>query len=411
MLIKKNYLVSGNLFFPSVLIAILLSDIHFIPGNREVELLILALIGIKIIFGYKVSFLFPRSFHEYVFLIFIAYMCINVVMSIFVNSISFHWLFYFLMFLPLMSEAKKITNWDIQRKINMINLIVKFLLIYVITGLISRVIDLSSTPIVVTMLLIPVSAFMPFAIFNIKYGSQKNRILSYTLLLLCLFQIMLESSRGALVIYFVTVFLGFWAIGLSKRFLKDMTLLFPITVLAIIGLLASTDVVTTISDTLLIFGGTVESGALKDIDRFLNYIAMVEFFQESSLGTILFGTGIRSAWIHASLYLTDLYDILLPSLDYSQDKTIIGIPGIIINTGIIGIILLIFTFVTNTLFVIKDLSFKWKIFIAFSILGVFARNFGNDITTNAILMFAIMPFGIYWFLAICLKDVEKINIK
>ena len=106
-MIKKKYLVSSNLFFPSVLIAILLSDIHFIPGNREVELLILALIGIKIIFGYKVSFLLPRSFHEYVFLIFIAYMCINVVMSMVVNSVSFHWLLYFLMFLPLMSEAKK----------------------------------------------------------------------------------------------------------------------------------------------------------------------------------------------------------------------------------------------------------------------------------------------------------------
>jgi hypothetical protein len=406
---KNFFLVSSNLFIPSVLISILLSDIHFVPGHREVELLILALIAFKLIAGRNISLLFPKSFHEHLFLFLIIYICINIIMSILVNGVSFHWLLYFLMFLPLASEAKNIERWEIQKKLKSINLIVNFLLIYVIFGLASRVIDFSSTPIDVTMLLIPISAFMPFVIFNVKYGSQKNRIIAYIIIILCLFQILLESSRGALIIYFVTICFGFWAIGFSRRALKDIFLLSPLIVFSIFFILVSIDVTSIVNDTILVFGGTAESGALKDIDRFLNYAAMIQFFEKSSLGTMLFGTGFRSAWIHASPYLTNLYDILLPNLDYSKDETIIGIPGIIINIGIIGTLLLIFTFLSSIFFSTKDLDYKWRFFLAISILGVFARNFGNDITTNAILMFVIMPYGIYWFLASCIKDKKKIN--
>ena len=147
----------------------------------------------------------------------------------------------------------------------------------VLIGLISRLLDPGALPITITMLLLPISVFIPFAIFNIKYGSIKNRYMAYLVIILCLFQIMLESSRGALVIYFATVFLGFWAIGFSRKIFKDLLLLSPILFVALFVLLISVDVLAIINDTLLIFGGTAESGAIKDIDRFLNYAAMFEF--------------------------------------------------------------------------------------------------------------------------------------
>ena len=118
------------------------------------------------------------------------------------------------------------------------------------------------------------------------------------------------------------VFLGFWAIGFSRKIFKDLLLLSPILFVALFVLLISVDVLAIINDTLLIFGGTAESGAIKDIDRFLNYAAMFEFYQNTNLITILLGTGFRSAWIHVAPYLTNLYDILLPQLDYSKDQTI-----------------------------------------------------------------------------------------
>ena len=404
----KNYRIYNNIFFLSVFFSVFLSDFHFIPGHREAELAIIGLLGLKLIGGYKLSFVMPKSFHEYCFLIFTAYMCLNIVISMIINGVSFHWLLYFLMFLPLMHEAKKTSGWDIAQKKNAITLVVNFLLLSVLIGLISRLLDPGALPITITMLLLPISVFIPFAIFNIKYGSIKNRYMAYLVIILCLFQIMLESSRGALVIYFATVFLGFWAIGFSRKIFKDLLLLSPILFVALFVLLISVDVLAIINDTLLIFGGTAESGAIKDIDRFLNYAAMFEFYQNTNLITILLGTGFRSAWIHVAPYLTNLYDILLPQLDYSKDQTIIGLPNIIVNTGILGFALLVLTSISSIFFVIKDISLRWKLLFIISILGVLARNFGNDSTTNTLFLFVIMPFGVYWFLASSIKDLEQI---
>ena len=99
---------------------------------------------------------------------------------------------------------------------------------------------------------------------------------------------------------------------------------------------------------------------------------------------------------------------MLPQLDYSKDQTIIGLPNIIVNTGILGFALLVLTSISSIFFVIKDISLRWKLLFIISILGVLARNFGNDITTNTLFLFVIMPFGVYWFLASSIKDLEQI---
>lgn len=407
----KNYFISGNLFIPAIIAALIFNDLHFIPGHREAEIIILFMIVAKFVIGHRVAFAIPRSLHEYVFLIFILYMSINVLMSNIVNNVSLHWLLYFLMFLPLIAESKNTLYWSLHRRKKIINLVVNFLLVSIMFGFVSRFIDFSSSPITITMLLVPISAFLPFAIFNVKYGSQKQRTMAYVVLISCLFQIMLESSRGALVIYLVSVLIGFWAIGLSKKSIKDFLLLSPLIVIALTGLALNIDIVTIFSDTLLIFGGTVEdTGALKDIDRILNYVAMIEFFQQSSLSTIFFGTGFRSAWLYVGESLSYLYDTFLPYLDYSKDQTIIGIPGIIINIGVFGMMLICIMFTTSIFSASQGLPYRWKIFIAISILGILARNFGNDLTTNVLFIMAAMPFGIYSLLASCIRDIESKKI-
>jgi hypothetical protein len=166
---------------------------------------------------------------------------------------------------------------------------------------------------------------------------------------------------------------------------------------------------TIIDDTLLIFSDFVEPDQeeLKDLDRYLNFSAVFDFYQDSSATTLLFGTGYRSAWLYVSPYLELLYAESMPNLDYSGDQTIIGFPGLLVDIGVVGLLLFFMMFMATILSTIKDLPFRWQLLIAVTVFGVFARNYGNNVSTNAITMLVIMPYGVFWFLSNTLQSIRS----
>jgi hypothetical protein len=108
-------MISVNIFLLSIVLSIVLSDMYFLPGNREVELFILLLLAFKFSCN-KLYLVKPKFTHDFLFLIYTAYMLINVSLGVIYNGLSLHWLLFFLMVYPLMSEAKKIREWSILRK-------------------------------------------------------------------------------------------------------------------------------------------------------------------------------------------------------------------------------------------------------------------------------------------------------
>ena len=179
--------------------------------------------------------------------------------------------------------------------------------------------------------------------------------------------------------------------------------------IALVLLVANVDMGAIVDDTLLIFSDFVEPDQedLKDLDRYLNFLAVFDFFQDSSASTILFGTGYRSAWLYVSPYLEFLYATFMPNLDYSKDATIIGFPGLLVDSGVIGLLLFFALFMATILSTIKDLPFRWKLLIVVTVFGVFARNYGNNVSANAITMLVIMPYGVFWLLSNTLQSIQS----
>jgi hypothetical protein len=401
-------MISVNLFLLSIVFSIVLSDIHFLPGNREVELFILLLLAFK--FSCNNLYLVkPKYTRDFLFLIYTAYMLINVSSGVIYNGLSLHWLLFFLMAYPLMSEAKKISEWTILRKKKAISSLVNALLVFNLFGFLFYIVDLSAIGIKPTKLLLPIIAFLPFAIFNIKYGSNKDRFFAYLTILLSFSLIMVESSRGTLMVSFAILSIGLWIIGVKTLIRRDMIKLAPILAISLVLLMANIDMGTIIDDTLLIFSDFVEPDQekLKDLDRYLNFSAVFDFYQDSSATTILFGTGFRSSWLYVSPYLEFLYAESMPSLDYSKDQAIIGFPGLLVDIGVIGLLLFFMMFMATILSTIKDLPFRWQLLIAVTVFGVFARNYGNNVSTSAITMLVIMPYGVFWFLSNTLQSIRS----
>ena len=140
------------------------------------------------------SFVMPKSFHEYCFLIFTAYMCLNIVISMIINGVSFHYFIFFNVF-TFKFKAKNIWLGYCQKK-NAITLGCKFLLLSVLIGLISRPLDPGALPITITMLLLPISVFIPFgAILNMDLLKQIHGLFGYNFMFISNYA---ESSRGAL---------------------------------------------------------------------------------------------------------------------------------------------------------------------------------------------------------------------
>ena len=401
-------MIQVNLFLVSIILSIVLSDIQFLPGNREVELSILLLIAFKFLCN-AIYLIKPKYTHDYLFLIYTAYMLINVSLGVVYNDLSLHWVFFFLMVYPLMSESRKLSEWSILRKKEVIGSVVGALLIYNVLGLSFYILDLAAFGINPTKLLLPIIAFLPFVIFNINYGSNKDRYVAYLTILISFAFIMIESSRGTLLIYFVSLSIGLWIIGARTVLKRDLAKLFPILAISLFLLVSNIDMGTIIDDTLLIFSDFVESDQenLKDLDRYLNYSAVFDFYQDSSASTILFGTGFRSAWLYVSPYLEFLYAEFMPTLDYSGDQTIIGFPGLLVDIGVVGLLLFFLMFIATIFSTIKGLPFRWKLLIAVTVFGVFARNYGNNVSTNVITMLVIMPYGVFWFLSNALQSISS----
>jgi len=408
-------MISVNFFLVSVILSIVLSDIQFLPGNREVEFFILLLLTFKFLIS-NLHIVKPVHVHDFLFLIFTVYMLTNVYMGVIYNDLSLHWFLFFLMFYPLMSEAKKISRWSLLKKKKAISSLVNALLLFNLIGFSFYIVDLPSMGITPTKLLLPLIAFSPFAIFNIKYGSNKDRFIAYLTLFVCYAFIMAESSRGTLVIYSVIVSIGVWIVGVKTVIVRDSAKIVPMLAISLILLVANIDMGTIIDDTLLIFSDLVEpdQDELKDLDRYLNFLAVFDFFQAASINTILFGTGFRSSWLYVAPYLELLYEIFMPNLDYSKDLSVIGFPGLLVDIGVIGLFLFFTLFSAAILSNIKGLPFRWKLLIAVTIFGVFMRNYGNNVSANAITMLVIMPYGVLWLLSnairAILSDTEQLPI-
>jgi hypothetical protein len=308
-----------------------------------------------------------------------------------------------------MSESKKISEWSILRKKKFISSVVGALLMFNLLGLLFYIVDLTALGIKPTKLLLPITAFLPFAIFNIEYGSNKDRFLAYLTILVSFAFIMIESSRAALLIYFATVSIGLWVIDVRTVIKRDLAKLAPMLAISLVLLIANIDMGTIIDDTLLVFSDFIESNPddLKDLDRYLNFLAVFDFYQASSATTILFGTGYRSAWLYVSPYLEFLYGVVMPNLDYSGDQTIIGFAGLLVDIGVVGLLLFFTMFIATILSTIKGLPFRWKLLIAVTVFGVFARNYGNNVSANAITMLVIMPYGVFWFLSNALQSIRS----
>jgi hypothetical protein len=400
-----------NLFAISVILSIILSDLQFVAGHREAEMIILLLLAFKFIFR-NVVLLRPKNKYDYLFLLYSGYMLLNVTGGIIFNDLSSHWLLFFLMFFPLMSEARKITKFNLPDKRKFITLIVNALLVFNLIGIVFYVFEFNNSIFTINSLLLPITVFLPFSIFNIKYGVRRDKIIAYIAICFSLVFIMLESSRGTLMLFFIGSLIGLWVIGISKFILKDLRMLLILLIVPFMLMTGSIDIVTIIDDTVLIIKDLFESdqGNLKDLDRYLNYIAMLEFFEDSNLSTVLFGTGYRSAWIYVSPYLESLYGYYMPNLDYSKDQTVIGFAGLIVDIGVVGFLLLVAAFFGSVFSSIKIMPFRWKILIAFTILSLLARNYGNNITINMITMLVIMPYGIFYFLSSVLYDMKALTI-
>ena len=97
----------------------------------------------------------------------------------------------------------------------------------------------------------------------------------------------------------------------------------------------------------------------------------------------------------------------MPNLDYSKDATIIGFPGLLVDSGVIGLLLFFALFMATILSTIKDLPFRWKLLIVVTVFGVFARNYGNNVSANAITMLVIMPYGVFWLLSNTLQSIQS----
>ena len=401
-----------NIFSVSVIASILLSDIQFITGHREVEIIILMLLAFKFI-SKEISLLRPKNSHDFLFLFFIVYMLINTSIGIVIDNLSLHWLLFFLLFLPLISEAKRFSKYRLISRKRLIVLIVGALLVFNLISLMFFIFDFRGTIFTINSLLLPITVFLPFCIFSIKYGKSRDKVFAYIVILLSFILIILESSRGALMMFLVNMLVGLWVIGFARFIKRDAIILLMLIIVPSIFLIRDIDIATIMNDTIVIISDLFEDNKeqIHDFDRYLNYIAMFDFFKDSSISTVLFGTGYRSSWLYVAPYLEHLYAYNMPNLDYSNDRTVIGIPGIIVDIGIVGFLLLVSVFFSSMFHSTKDLPFRWKLLLMITILSLLARNYGNNVTSNVITMLVIMPYGVLYLLSSVLRDMKIDNKK
>lgn len=165
------------------------------------------------------------------------------------------------------------------------------------------------------------------------------------------------------------------------------------------------------------FGSMVKSAQflwsprISDMDRHLH--ARASFIAvKLNLKTLLFGYGVHSSHYVLTPYLRDFYSQYLPNIEVKEIVRTTGFTALFVETGIIGIMLLVLNFIFVAYEVFKLKSNPYRIFLLLAIFFTFAWLFVSNVQDIMLLYLLIMPSGLFIQLNKCRLNsqfLKKVN--
>ena len=304
---------------------------------------------------------------------------------------SFRWILFFI-FIIIINNFFKNINFD-NIEVLFTSILKGYLLIlilYIITFFLKKL-YFPDLQIGRGFLFFPLT-FISFLSYIFK--KYKFHKISWLILCLSIISVLLSSSRGALLPVFVAGFLIFLK---SSYKIKFTSLLF----LSMIFFININEFSQLFSDTFTFITELFTSSEIietRDLDRHIHLIASLESIMIDSKH-FLFGYGFRSEGVILAESVFYYYKTYLPNLNFYTELNnpnnidSFGIPALIVNYGIFGLILLstYMTFFCRYLFTKTNLEFKIIITLILSL--SFMRLFGNNFLSDYFLYALIMPNG------------------
>lgn len=417
---------NSSLFPMLYAVGILASDLQLYAVKFEYELILLIVaFGLIITNGIRLTRPSPekagqlsRFLHAFTYGALMLYLILQSVRGAFVHwrgMSAFHWAIFFVLLSYLAAYPLSSVPRSQSAAVRGRRLLTRSLCIYVALFLFLSQVAVhvqggvwGEFTLGATALLFPVTVFLPILFLSIKEGTGSEKTVGVVALLLSAVAIMISSSRATLIPFAVVSMLGMFFLGVRK----GVSVLFVLGTFALIvgsslSTLESTRVVAIIDDSIrvgyeLLFVRELEE--IRGLDRLLHLQVAWTLITEN-LSHFFFGFGFRAEGQYMAPELAALYFRLLPHLDFErelgdgQDVVTFGISSLIAGTGLTGAVLLSLCVLLALREVSRYSRGSWRLMLLASLAFVFARLYGNNFLTYPLLYFAVMPNGLFVYLA------------
>jgi hypothetical protein len=242
----------------------------------------------------------------------------------------------------------------------------------------------------------PLVVAMPVVIFLIRYGTRIEKYFGWFVLGIASVMGYYYLSRISAII--IITFLIAQVLTLRVR--KTTFLIFLLILVFICVYLVQDNKWEPIEKTVNYFGSLVESAQflflprISDVGRYVHtkvaFIAIKE-----NLKTLLFGYGVHSSHYVLGPYLRELFSQCQPNVEVKAIVRTTGFTALFVETGIIGIMLLVLNFIFIVYEVLKLKHNPNRIFLLLAVFFTFIWLFVSNIQDIMLFYLLIMPSGLF----------------
>lgn len=264
----------------------------------------------------------------------------------------------------------------------------------------------------VTTLLLPITLCLPIVFLSIKHGSVIERWAAYVAWLLCFALTFLASSRATLIPLVIGSLLGSVHIFNFAKTFRALLVALPIAFGAVVyswDSITESDLYAAIEatwqDAFSVFeDGSTDIEESHDADRLIHLAVTAELMlSDSRLGLV--GTGFRTSGVYLAAPLLKWYQEHLPHLDFeeelgdAEDVVTFGIPALLIELGLLGVVLILFCWFTLFRRILAYSTGAWRMLLLLTLSALPLRLIGNNVLDAPLFYLAFAPGGLIVFFA------------
>lgn len=240
----------------------------------------------------------------------------------------------------------------------------------------------------------PLVIALPAAIFLIRERSNLLKWVGLVVIITAVAVAICYDSRITLLII-----IAFFLVALPKIGLRRLFLLLSLSLILFSGVFffgdtaKFTDQIKSHSQALLESACALWAPRESDLDRFLHFQASFDAIEESET-TLLFGYGVHSHRSVLSSYIKDSYRQNLPKVKVGDDIRTTGFTALLVDTGLIGILLLLANFLCVARKIIIQMNSPGRTILLTSLTMLFLWLFVGNIQDIMLFYLLIMPSGL-----------------